>query len=301
MKEARLPTIFVFDLDETMIGVSNHVSTAVDLYEFIHNGISLRKIPFSGKKKAFVKSHGDFAAPNILRPHFKEGMEAIKRHYPTAEFFVYSAGTFDYVISFVKWIERLTGITFRRPIFARHNTMSSETSSYVKSIEYHAPAMMDVLEADYPALSKLENRKQVTDYRMIHIDDRANILWEGPQKLINCPGYDFEQFFDITEGIDKALISHPSVQEYLKNQTRYNKSNPYVIPENATEDKGKAHYHLAMFEIYNSLVEKNAKALQDDFFVRFPKALSRFKSLKRPFTSANVKKINDELSNSKKS
>jgi hypothetical protein len=288
---SRLPVVFVFDLDETMIGVSTPLSSVTSFYEYLYNAVKMKKVDVAGKKIR-KKALADVMTKEMLRPGFKDAITQIKAMFPTAEFFVYSAGTGPYVADMIRWIEAYTGVAFRRPLLSRERTMATSTSSHVKSLEYHMNLMFDVLQQDYPALKQPENRVTVAASQIIHIDDREDILWEGSAKLVNCPEYSYTPFMDITAGIDRFILEQPDVQEYLKTNER---DNAFVEPSPplSTPDERNMLYHLFLAEKYRALVDNNRLQLQDNFFPRFVRALKAFKTLKRPFTDRNVKKLNE--------
>lgn len=291
--QQRLPVIFVFDLDETMIGVSSMIGEAVELNTVLHDATKIGKLP---KTKSKYRTHyRDFMTPEMVRPFLGESLKKIKHDFSTAEFFVYSAGTHEYVSDILSWIESYIDITFRRPIFARHNTMVTESSSFVKSLKYQAPVMLDALVKDYPSLKNDKNREEVVNHRMVHIDDREGILWEGSTQLIQCKPYSYRTFFDITEGIDKDILNHPLTQAYLESS-----SVVYRYSPGSSVDQIKEAYHLFMFEQYHKIADSNKEQLQDEFMKDFAHAVSKYKNLKKPFTEKNVKEINDTLNKEQK-
>lgn len=293
MPSTRLPTVFVFDVDETMIGVSNPIGTAIELREFVMHSQKIGKLPKVPKVLPRSVRYAELMPPHMLRPNFKESLVKIVKLYPTAEFFVYSAGTEDYVASVVAWIEQQisdTGITFRRPLLSRNNTMTTATSRYIKSVSYHIDNILTSLEADYPALKNEKNRQAVEEHRIIHIDDRENILWEGSDKLVRCPAYSYTPVVNMITGLE-PFLNDAEVKTFIKSMGGFVEPEPMSM----TEDERNMSYHLFMAEQYRLVLQSNKTHLADTFCHDFVSALKLLKNLKRPFTKENVMKINKAI------
>jgi hypothetical protein len=290
---SRLPVIFVFDMDETIIGVSNPLFNVIEFRRFVRDGMKTGKIPTNGRSSINSLQLASILPDQMMRPGFKEAVFSIKKMYPTAEFFLYSAGTAEYVKDVVTWIEKKSGIKFRRPLLSRQQTIRSETSQIVKSLDLHINTMLDILIKDYPALQYEQYRAAVAASRIIHIDDRPDILWEGNDKLITCPAFSYVPFVDVTTGVDPCIVKSELVQEFLKKQ---NDNDVFIEPDaTSTCDERDAEYHIFMAEQFRRIAGPNKKTLQDTFFPTFVKALNIFKSHKKPFTPKNVKKINEAI------
>lgn len=289
-----LPVIFVFDLDETMIGVSTPLSSLTRFHTFLYNAIKAQKISptLCNGKKIHKISLAHVLPPEMLRPGFKDAAHSIKIMYPTAEFFVYSAGTAPYVTDVISWVEKIADVKFRRPLLTRNHTMISESSSVVKSLDIHMDIILDTLLEDYPALSFEYNRNIVAACNIVHIDDRHDVLWEGSSKLINCPAYSYTPFIDITAGLDKCVVRSDVVQEYLRQEERGDAFIEPTHPLGSPEER-ELQFHLFMAEKYRQVSDINCKHLTDDFFARLTSTLKGLKHLKRPFTKKNVKAINE--------
>lgn len=290
----KLPVVFVWDMDETMVGITTPLSSLVNFHEFLYNQIKLQNLPpaqCNGKKIRKLHLH-DILPKEMLRPGLSEAFSKIKKYFPTAEFFVYSAGTAPYVTDTISWVEKQIGITFRRPLLTRSDTFDTGSSTYVKSIKYQLPAIISSLIKDYPALKNLDNQEELVKSRIIHIDDRPDILWEGSAKLITCPAYSYTPVIDLTQGLERCILESENVKDYLR---REEDNNAFVEPlasEISCPEERELRYHVFMAEKCRQVLNGNKEQLQDSFAFKFVKAVKALKHLKRPFTDENVRKLN---------
>lgn len=279
-----LPVVFVWDVDRTMIGKITNELAKNNLRSFINTAFKVGKVP----RKIKLCSTRDVMSPNMLRPGLKDAFAAIKKLFPTAEFFVYSAGTSDYVRAIVPWIEQETGVTFHRPLFTRDETVDTEISSNQKSLVLYYERIMDNLVKDYPVLKKTDVREEVCKYRMVHIDDRGNILWEEAGNLIVCPEYNYTQALDIFSDLPEDLKSSPTVKAWVEKKYL----NVFKEPENAIPEERDMKYHYYRMEALMAVIDENKQALTDTFASKLVAALKPLKNRKRIFTPDTLKTIN---------
>lgn len=304
MRPPKLPTIIVWDLDQTMIGITENVLQLADLYKAVDFLQRAKDIPNHINMNIKHENYFETAlqhlkdVPHFIRPHFKTALQSLKRSLSHCEFFVYSAGQADYVDTLIKYLEKETGVTFHRPIFSRKNT----AISYNKSVDFTADAMIQSLVGKYPALKSPKNQKYVLDNGLLFVDDN-DVLLTGKDQWIQCPKYSYNHVIDISTIFPKELLMEPKVIDFIISR------NTFIIESNGkdkdlTADERRMIYHVNMAKLYQQVLVMNNEACKDDFLLRLSKAVKQVSTKRKtPFTVENVKKIRkliDEMSKSKK-
>jgi hypothetical protein len=284
---AKLPVIFIMDMDLTMVGYSNHYGSLKELVSFVRDCFKSKKIENLPCPKA--QNYMDLITTEFVRPGLKDMITNIVKIYPTAEFFVYSAGAKLYVESLIPAVEKLLGISFNRPLFTRDDCITNETRGYSKSIMVHYDTMVRSLSSKYPALKDDANQQQVLKSRIVFVDD-VDFVWDMKEKWIKCPEYTYSPVVDVTKYIDITTRKHPLVDKHIEQNGVFFKE-----PIADTCDERFMAYHMFMADWYRSQYKKNKIALEDTFCTDFVKAITPFKQLAHPFTDANIKKINAGL------
>ena len=290
-----LPVLFIFDLDSTLIGDGTPLDDYMELVSFIKSGVSSKKIAVTNQKLPTPKQIANSIPHEYYRPGLGEMFAKIKAMFPTAEFFIYSAGTKPYVEYNVKYLEKRFGITFNRPIFARDTCIIDETNRYKKSIKSVYPRIFKALQRKYPALKDQSNQNNVETNRTIYIDDN-DVVWDkttNNNKWIKCPEYTYMPVFDYRQHISKEILTHPLVIEDMKTK---NVGFPEIL--HVDESERDLMYHAYMANQNSYALRINIDALKDTFFQRFTKTLQKRKihMLKNPFSNKQLDKIRSALS-----
>lgn len=295
----RYPVIFILDLDRTLIGDPTHILDYQSTIEFIKNARLSNKITAEELSDAEFKalpSWKDLFVPEFFRPGLKEALEAIRKHYPTSEFFIYSAGLPEYVKSMVDIVEKHIDFKFNRPLFSRTECPTNEANHYSKSIVARYPKIIQSLSQleRYRKVNLVEAADEIMENRIVFIDD-ADFIWDKKEKWIQCPAYNYRPMFDIDDKILRLIHRLPIVQEYLRssnaNQTLY-----IHEQKDFSYDEYRMNYHLFMANLYRDQSMKNRTVFtKDTFMARLVKAIQPYRTRAKPFNAKNLAAIQKEL------
>lgn len=295
----RLPVIFILDLDRTLIGDPGHILHYQNTIEFIKQARLSNKITTEELSDAEFKalpSWKDLFVPEFFRPGLKEALESIRKYYPTAEFFIYSAGGEAYVRSMVEIVEKHIDFKFNRPLFSRTECPTNEANHYTKSIVARYPKIIQTLSQldRYKSVNLYEYSEEIMENRLMFIDD-VDFVWDRKEKWIQCPAYNYKPMFDINDKILRLIHRLPIVQEYLRsseaNQTLYIHEQP-----DFSYDEYRMNYHLFMANLYREHNIKNrTEFVKDTFMSRLVKAVQPYRSRAKPFNAKNLAAIKKEL------
>lgn len=294
MANAKLPVIFVFDLDETIIGESKTLTRQEDIHTFVRSSVKIGKLPPEYKSIPSYKiGHATDIPSGFIRPGFAELIGKIKEYFPTAKLYIYSLGTKAYVQNIIEYVERVSGARFERPLLAREQSVMSDHGKK-KSLDTHFPNIFAALTAEFPALAKKENQDFVRAHRLVFLDDNDDI-WNNKDKWVQVPHYTYTPTIDVAGLLPLPLRQHQLMRDFLTNTI----GNYYVFVEPAEADLASAdalaerhmRYHTWMANEYARTLESNKAALKDDFFYKLAKALATVRRSNRPFSEGNLKKI----------
>jgi hypothetical protein len=286
-----LPIIFVLDLDATLIGKSSAYQQYQTFIELFRASCVAKKEDGSAAVCAGrLPDWKAVVADGFFRPGTRAALDGIKATFPSAEFFIYSSGTKDYVARMIGVMEERLGIAtgvINRPIFARDDAVDNMTG-YVKSVRGILPAMLAALERKgYKGCTA--HADEILADRLVIVDDN-DVIWDVPDKWIQCPDYDYTPVVEI----DRALLDHVrqnkgGVRTAVKEWT--SSSNALLPPDllaAKTDDDFYMQYHLYLANEYRKAAGINAKAAEDDFFPRLAKALAKFKDDGAPLSAKRV-------------
>jgi NLI interacting factor-like phosphatase len=293
--EKQLPVVFLLDLDRTIIGDPEHILDYKTTMEFIINAKASEKITEDQAPAAELKaipSWKELFVPEFFRPGLKHFLEETRRLMPTAEFFIYSSGTKEYVENMMTIVEKQIGVKFHRPLLSRTECPTDETNHYTKSIISQFPKIIRALSRDpaYDELNLEEYAAEIMENRVIFIDD-SDFVWDRKEKWIKAPTYDYRPMFDMDDRLLRIIHRTPLIQEYLRsskaNQTLYIHEN-----EKFSYDEYRMNYHLFMANIYREQAATNRKSYdQDTFFERLLKSIKPYKGKAKPFKTVHLQAI----------
>ena len=285
MSNNKLPVIFIFDLDKTLIGDVTNILQYQHFWVFINDACKhsrlkgpVCKLPKSIWNKQMIPSQ-------LFRPQLKESLQGIKKVFPTAEFFVFSLGTHDYVMSAIDYIEKCTGVKFNRPLFTRQDSSISDTAHYLKEIKGYEDIIFKSLVRQYPKCKIDYFRNLVMNDRTIIIDDTD--VWNNDYRWIQCKPYSYTPVCEINSKILDVVYENESIKTYITTNKETN-----ILPEvSGNIDKFKMNYHIMMANHYRTSLDNNLEQCKDDFFPKFLKTFKGRSTKLKPFTRAYLEKI----------
>jgi hypothetical protein len=285
---AKLPVIFIFDLDGTLICNANPLENYLNFVQFLNDAAISKKLDVDSIPSGSIRTRplSEIVPTEFYRCGLADALQSIEKLFPTAEFFVFSMAKKDYVERMVKIMEKRLGISIHRPLFTRDDCSRIETNNYKKSIQTVLPRIIASLQTKYPALKHEQNCELLLEQNILFLDN-SDVVWDLKDKWISCPDYTYTQVLDITVNIPRKLLRDPIVQQYISTYD----AGFAEPPENVTEDERNLMYHSYMANQYQNAFAQNQEALKDDFFPRFVKALRSVSRLKKPFTKTTLERI----------
>jgi len=280
-----LPVLFIFDLDNTLIGTSESIEFYRKVITFIKDASKSGKL----NVKDTFPTWNKFINDSFYRKGLKEAFTQIKQMYPTAEFFIYSSGTKSYVNEYVRNVEKFIDVKINTPYFSRSECPIDETNNFKKSIISQYPTILKTLSNKYPTIEK--HQEEVLKNRTIFIDD-SDYLWDKKEKWIKCKPYNYYPIFDIDSKLLELIHTTPMIRDYIK-AAKLDKL--FLIDESKNYDEYRMNYHLFMANLHRSYLSTNREAQEDTFFEKFVKALRGYKDNVKPFTDNHIKLIQKQL------
>lgn len=271
----KLPFIFIFDIDNTILGEVGHLINEYKLLSYINpNLINTMDI------KQQIND-------NILRPYFKEFIHFIKKKYKNIELYVYSRGSYNWVNIIVPNIENSINMTINKPYFSRINCLNY-TEKLLGNIY---DTIIKDLESKYPKLN--ENKEYVFNNQLVFIDDIKDNLKDYPKKQILCPEFNNFAYYDIISyminkyGFKEDDFNNDKIFKYF-----YDYKLPiYNINSQYSYHKDKSYYNLIL------LLKEREKELLNNYNDIFFKSLIDIieKHNIMLFTDENIEIINKNL------
>jgi len=294
----RLPLIFIFDMDATLIGDRVPYSKAQGLRRHLQQSCLTGKVTLDIPlcKKPLDKRFYDAEEidDRFFRPFLKEALTSIKTMTQgDAEFFIFTAGAYVYGIEMVNIIEKKIGITFNRPMLSYDNlSLNAVNNQYEKSILLNFDTYIKSLIGRYPALKNPANVEIVKQGRIIFLDDSNWTEEASRSKFIHNISYDFCPIFDPLADIPVAIRAQPIVKEMLASSLSQLSGKYFIEPEEPMPiEQRNMLYHVFMADLYRMAIDKQAKAEKDMFFFHFIKAIKPYINNKLPFSDKTVPKI----------
>lgn len=279
----KLPILFIFDLDLTLIGKSSNIIEYKQILEWIKNNCKHKKIT-DDSCKIKIKDWTKIIPENFIRPHLKEFLIELKELFPTAEFFIFSNGTKEYVKLMVDYIEKKIKIKFNNLIIGRDLNLIGEEHYFSKEItEYIEELIIKSLSKKYSKKLLETNKDLIFNNRTLIIDDN-NYIWNN-KPIINIPPYNYNPLFEFDMNMLNIIYKNSLISNYISNiynQDFFPKNN---ITNDKTEEEFKLNYHLFLAEIYRNNIENNKEMCKDDFFIKFLKIIKSRKNMEKPFTA----------------
>ena len=281
----KIPYIFIFDIDNCIIGNINYPITEALLLDTIKGVCTQKKITNKCIKKInFVK----ILKKGLLRPYFVNFIKFIKKKYKNIELFVYTNSSYNWTHGgLVDNIEKASNIKFNKPYFTREN--SYQTQNYEKSLSNVFKIIINRLQNKYKILKNKKDIIKIFNNNVVFIDDIRGNLKDYPNKQIVCPKYEFNKPYDIIKKIKKEnkinnnILNNDHVKDYTK---QYIKS-PFKF-----KDTTKKEYIIQKFKWqYHKKIENNNK--KNFFYKNLIKIIKKNKI--DNFGFKNIELINNKI------
>ena len=255
----KLPYIFIFDIDNCIIGDVEYPIYEYNLMQLIKNNCNRKDVLKKCKKYIdFVKTLKE----GLLRPYFIQFIKYIKKIYKTTEIYVYTNSSYNWTNNGLVYnIEKAAKIKFNKPYFSRdysHFDMSKSLTNVLNII-------FKKLQTKYPLLYYKKFRYEVFNNRLIFIDNIKDNLSDFPDKQLTCPEYNYNKKYNVVNkilkkyNIQKKELKVKEIDNYIKTEILVNKK------------------------------KNNTK--KDIFFKKLIKKLKKNKNI----NNENIKKLNLEL------
>jgi hypothetical protein len=251
-----IPYIFIFDIDGTLIG---DITPQVMIYDIVEE---IRK--HNSKEKIKIDDIHYKLKNGILRPHFINFINDIKKHYYPAEFFIYTASQKKWAEQLIKYIEGAIDIKFNRPIFTRNDCMYIN-GELKKSISRIKGKIQNSLKKKYETVNLNDRILMIDNSRVFQVND-TNIVYcptykfKYPENIPNIISRNiYEKYFKVIyENISKYSLTIPFTSSYLKFQKYYYQN---YIREIFNMNKSDDKFWLILKEI---LISKNIRTFDEN-------------------------------------
>lgn len=205
----KLPYIFIFDIDECILGDVKYISREFSIYEHIDN-------IFPGYK--YENNYISDLKKGLLRPYFKEFIDFINKKYINCEIYLYSNGSYSWVNDVVApLIEKASGIKFNKPYFTRENSISHE-----KSLSKVYKVIFKSLKKKYNNKLLEKNYENVINNRLVFIDNLQDNTTTYKNRQIKCHNYENIIYRDIYDNMlkiyGKEILNKDIVKSFFKSQ-----------------------------------------------------------------------------------
>ena len=271
----KLPFIFIFDIDETIIGnitqqilewqllsiIDNSLISKFDITEDLNNG--------------------------MLRPNFKEFIDFINKKYKDVEIFVYTNSSFQWATyGIIPNIQKTINNKINKPYFTRNDSNSSQ-----KLLGNLYDSIIEQLISKYPSLKLDKNKEFVFKNQLVFIDDIKDNLKDYPQKQILCPAYNYIDIYDIKN----RLINKYDIKEAaFDNEIVFNFFEEERLP--FYNKKGSIYQQDKYFQELLELIllrKKEVLNIEDTFFKSLITIMDEEKTMK--LDDNIIKNINEKL------
>lgn len=273
MTKYKLPNIFIFDIDETIIGN----------IQYIVNEWSINKVLNDQRRVNVYKC--DFTKElneGLLRPYFVDFVKYIKKNFSPCELFLYTTSSYGWTNGpLVKNIEKACGFRFNKPYFTRENRVGS-----LKSITEIFDDILSTIKSKkmYNNEYLEKNKDKILRENIVFIDDRRYNLTGMKNRHIVCPVYSYKPYRDIYNNMLSIYGEDIVYNETTKDKfDEYNV--PYKSPNGSVTDKDDV-----FFNLFSSMCIRECELYQqeskDDVF--FKVLMDNLKHL----DDRTIKKIN---------
>jgi hypothetical protein len=259
-----LPYIFIFDWDGTIAGKVDFQSHQYSL----HN--TMKKHGFKPLKQHPIPP-AFYPNAKLIRPGFASFVKAMKKIYPDAQFFIYTASEKQWANQEIAWTEKTHDIKFNRPLFTREDCTVDAVGNNRKSIARVFPRIMKSISKEYPLTGA--QRQHVLEHNLLVIDNNA-VYTDRTDKLLLCPDYNYAVFENLLHGIPLDARKHPIIQQQLL--TLINNGYLCTMPNDADDGMRSLakQYHWLATKC-KALSDINGSYEHDDFWKFLKQAITQ--------------------------
>jgi len=210
----KLPHIFIFDIDNCILGDVKYIVGEFNIYQHIDN-------LHTGYKYNYKTEYVADLHKGLLRPYFKEFINFINKKYDNCEIYLYSNGSYSWVNSVVgPLIEIAAGINFNKPFFTRENSLSHE-----KSLSKVYKIIFKSLKKKYDNTLLDKNYDNIINNRLVFIDNLEDNTTTYKKRQIKCPDYDNMIYRDVYDNMLKIYGKDILNKDIVKRFFERNKIN----------------------------------------------------------------------------
>lgn len=266
----QLPWIFILDIDGCIVG---NVHFQVARYNLLQRVEEAGFKPPQPPKKGYYP-HAYHSDRKLIRPGFGSFLSKVKKQYPTAEFFIYTASDKKWANQEIEYMENALGFKFRRPIFSRPDCIPDPKQGYKKSVKKVLPKIWRSLQREY-SLSKAD-KQEILEKRLI-VFDNSPVFTDFKDRLVLCPTYHYLFVEDILEGLDEKIRQHPLVSEEIRQLESeglvYCEKDPkHTDPMHCFYEKQKW-----LLDVTKKVLSSNTVFASDQFWKRARKAFTSYR------------------------
>jgi hypothetical protein len=276
----KLPYIFIFDIDNTIIGNIHHQYIEYNLLENI-NTLLIKDFDIT-----------DILNNGMLRPYFKDFIDFIYKKYKNVEIYVYTNSSFEWInYGLIDNIQKSINYKINKPYFTR-----DDSNYYKKKLLGNLyDIIINSLIAKYPSLKSQKNKEFVFKNQIVFIDDIKNNLKDYPQKQILCPEYNYIDVYDMkTRLINKYNITEDIFNKEIVLSLFENDYLPLYNKNGSIYQQDKSYQELLRLRL---LRKQEINNINDTFFKNLISILDEDKTL--ILNDDTIKNINDKLNNIK--
>jgi hypothetical protein len=276
----KLPFIIIFDIEKTLIGDTNNLSTEYYLLEFIFNNCKKKSINTKCLNTDILNIE-DELKNGLLRPFAKEFITFCNKKFKNVEVFFYTDYSYKFTNNIIgKNIEKALNIKVNRPFFTKENSII--TLYHKKSLVNIYPLIIKSLLKKYPLMNDENITKYILNNRTIYIDDIKDNIYTNTERQLICPEYKYYPYYDIYDKLinkynfdlkifdDKEILKYMednNIYIYNKNGNVYQQNKEYISLMNMSKAKYWELYSLKNKEdtyFKDLITELSKKSVSDD-------------------------------------
>ena len=290
----KLPYIFIFDIDNCIIGNVEYPLIEADLFDILKHICKKNNITNKCNYDNYI-NFVNILKKGLLRPYFKEFIKFIKKKYKNVEIYVYTNSSYSWTYGGLVYnIEKASNIKFNKPYFTREYSLNNNKKSLGRVFE----VIIQNLNKKYPLLNNKKYIKKVFNNNIIFIDNIKDNLEDYPKKQLTCPEYNNSIPYNI---IKKLKNKYNLTNKILNNYLVLEFLDKYSIPLYSNNKKASLKQNNKLLQKYLWLyISKNdsIKNKKDKFFKNIINIIK--KDNKNKLNNNYIKKLNYEINNNKK-
>jgi len=242
------PLVFILDLDGTIIGDCAYQAILFNIENILKSN--------SIKAKADSMLLDSYKPESkLIRPYFKYFILTIKKHFPNALFYIYTASEKSWAEKEIKLIEKTHGFKFNRPLFTREDCIVDSFGNYRKSVKKILPRIV-----------KGNKKVKIQPNKILVIDNNA-VFIDYASNFLQCPSYNHLLFCSIWDRVKKEYLRIMEIYQIISNLINTNKI--FKIPEHSikpTNGKLLEQHHKWLYKKHKKINILNKKYANDIFW-----------------------------------